>query len=258
MALWGISTTTETAANNYAIPKFKHEVDRNRTPWNTFADVRGWIYRRYKTTEQSGLSTNYYDEVLVPVAGLNTAGGYDVGTGLTATGLNNPTVVAVFFEDPNKASPITIGAGGTTGIGTGKTGYVHVVWNENVFCSAGATVKILQSTGAAIVGYANSTGATLPVYMNDTQLTYFAFNGQTTNRVAFAFTAPSSGIGTVLSIDISSGVAGVVTSLAGGTPIKTFIADNIHNVGGAGTYLSVHRDTGLPVGIGTTTLTITA
>ena len=25
MALWGISTTTETAANNYAIPKFNHE-----------------------------------------------------------------------------------------------------------------------------------------------------------------------------------------------------------------------------------------
>ena len=74
MALWGISTTTETAANNYAIPKFNHEVDRNRSPWNTFADVRGWIQRRYKSTEHSGLSTQYYDEVLVPVVGLNTAG----------------------------------------------------------------------------------------------------------------------------------------------------------------------------------------
>ena len=255
MALWGISTTTETAANNYAIPKYNHEVDRNRSPWNTFADVRGWIQRRYKTTEHSGLSTTYYDEVLVPVAGLNTAG---VPSDLGSTGLNSPTLVAVFFEDPNKAAPISIGAGGTTGIGTGKTGYVHVVWNENVFCSAGATVKILQSTGAAIIGYANSTGATLPVYMNDTGVTYFAFNGQISNRVSFAFTAPNTGIGTVLSIDISSGVVGVITALAGGTPVKTFIADNIHNVGGAGTYLSVHRDTGLPVGIGTTTLTITA
>ena len=66
MALWGISTTTETAANNYAIPKYQHSVDRNRSPWNTFADRRGWIQRWYGTTENSGLSTSYYDEVLVP------------------------------------------------------------------------------------------------------------------------------------------------------------------------------------------------
>ena len=141
MALWGISTTTETAANNYAIPKYKHSVDRNRTPWNTFADVRGWVYRRYGTTEQSGLSSSYYDEVLVPVAGLNT-GTDSPGNGENNTGLGTATPVAVFFEDPNLASPISIGAGGTTGIGTGRTGYVHVAWNENVYCSAGATVRI--------------------------------------------------------------------------------------------------------------------
>jgi hypothetical protein len=253
MALWGISTTTETAANNYAIPKYKHEVDRNRSPWNTFADVRGWVYRRYKTQEHSGLSSNYYDEVLVPVAGLNTSGG-----GANETGLNSPTPVAVFFADPNNASPVSIGAGGTTGIGTGTTGYVHVVWNESVYCSAGATVRLLRSTGTPIVATAASTGASVTNYKNDLGVVVETFNGQITNRVAFAFTAPNTGIGTVLTIDMNAGVVGVVTGFAGGTPIKTFTADLIHNVGGAGTYRSVHLDTGLPVGIGTTTLTIVA
>ena len=114
MALWGISTTTETANNNYAIPKYQHSVDRNRSPWNTFADVRGWIQRWYGTTENSGLSTSYYDEVLVPVAGLNT-GGFPgaAGPDENGTGLGQATPVAVFFEDPNLASPITLGAGGT-------------------------------------------------------------------------------------------------------------------------------------------------
>ena len=74
MALWGISTTTETAANNYNIPKFMHIVDKNITGHNVFADGRGWIHRHYKSSENSGISTRYYDEVLVPVAGLNTAG----------------------------------------------------------------------------------------------------------------------------------------------------------------------------------------
>ena len=96
MALWGISTTTETAANNYAIPKYLKDTDRNTTPWNCFADERGWVYRHYGTTEQSGLSTTYYDEILVPVAGLNTT-----GIASNTTGLGAATPVAVFFEDPN-------------------------------------------------------------------------------------------------------------------------------------------------------------
>jgi len=146
MALWGISTTTETGSNNYAIPKYQHSVDRNTSPWNTFADVRGWIQRRYKTSEHSGLSSRYYDEVLIPVAGLNT-GTDSPGNGANNTGIGSATPVAVFFEDPNKASPISIGAGGTTGIGTGTTGYVHVVWNENVYCSAGATIRITIGAG---------------------------------------------------------------------------------------------------------------
>ena len=260
MALWGISTTTETAANNYAIPKYNHEVDRNRSPWNTFADFRGWIQRRYKGTEHSGLSTTYYDEVLVPVAGLNTSGG-----GANETGLNAATPVAVFFEDPNLASPISIGAGGTTGIGTGRTAYVHVVWNEIVYCSAGATVNVRRSTGAPLVAYAASVGAAnygaqLPVYSNtDGSIITTNFNGQITNRVAFAFTAPSTGIGTVLTIDMNAGVVGTVTDFYNASAAtKVFTSDIIHNVGGAGTYMSVHGDTGLPVGIGTTTLTITA
>lgn len=255
MALWGISTTTETANNNYAIPKYNHSVDRNRSPWNTFADVRGWIQRWYGTTENSGLSTSYYDEVLIPVAGLNT--GPASGISSNETGLCLATPVAVFFEDPNKASPISIGSGATSGIGTGTVGYVHVVWNENVYCSAGATVRILQrtaagvATGNPIVATASSAGAPVLNYTNDSGYIEQRFNGQITNRVAFAFTAPNTGIGTVLSIDLSSGVIGVITDFSGGSGVtSSFTSDIIYNVGGAGNSSEV--------GIGTTTLTIVA
>ena len=208
MALWGISTTTETADNNYAIPKYQHSVDRNRSPWNTFADVRGWIQRWYGTTENSGLSTSYYDEVLVPVVGLNT-GIDNPGNGANNTGLGTATPVAVFFEDPNQASPITIGGGATTGITTGTTGYVHVVWNENVYAGAGATVRIRtfdangtnESTAIVATAASVSPGAEVPVYTN-TDSDYVMvknYNGQITNRVAFAFTAPS----TVLSANVN-------------------------------------------------------
>ena len=188
MALWGISTTTETAANNYAIPKYNNEVDRNRSPWNTFADVRGWVQRWYGTDEHSGLSTNYYDEVLIPVSGLNTT-----GSGANETGLNSATPVAVFFEDPNKASPISIGAGGTSGISTGTTGYVHVVWNEAVYCSAGATVSIVgyNTVGVATTSFVATASsvapnANIPVYTNDGLVLVNNFNGQIGNRIAFA------------------------------------------------------------------------
>lgn len=259
MALWGISTTTETADNNYAIPKYQESVDRNRSPWNTFADRRGWIQRHYGTTEHSGLSTSYYDEILVPVVGLNTGVAPGAaGHGANNTGLGQATPVAVFFEDPNKASPISTGAGGTTGISTSTTGYVHVVWNETVYCSAGATVSVLRSTGAPLVAYAASVGAAnyganLNVYTNaDGDTVVRNFNGQISNRVAFAFTAPGTGIGTVLSVKMESGVVGTITDFSGGgAAIKVFTSDILKNVGGAGNYLS-------GVGIGTTTLTIKA
>lgn len=256
MALWGISTTTETAANNYAIPKFLSDSDRNRTPHNCFADERGWIYRIYGSTEHSGLSTSYYDEVLVPVAGLNT-----VGFGSHSTGLGLATPVAVFFEDPNRSSPISIDAGGTSGIGTGRNGQVHVVFNEIVFVSAGATCLINQftaagvATGTPIVATARSfaNGATVTNFVNGQSFkTFTSFNGQITNRVAFAFTAPATGIGSVLRIDTGKGFIGVITDFSGAAGVTSvFTADLIRNVGGAGTF-------GSGVGIGTTTLTIIA
>jgi hypothetical protein len=250
MALWGISTTTETAANNYAIPKYQHSVDRNTSPWNTFADVRGWIQRRYKTSEHSGLSSRYYDEVLIPVAGLNTGTDAPGNPGINNTGIGSATPVAVFFENPNKTSPISVGGGGTTGIGTGTTGYVHVVWNENVYCSAGATVRILRSTGTAIIGTASSTGAAVMNYTNENGYVQQTFNGQISNRIAFAFSVPTTGIGTVLSIDLTAGVVGTITDFSGGGSVtKTLSSNLIYNVGGAGTFAS-------GVGIGTTTLTI--
>jgi len=256
MALWGISTTTETAANKYGIPKHLHDVDRNRTPHNCFADERGWVYRFYGSNEQSGLSTSYYDEVLVNVAGLNTT-----GIGSNTTGLGLATPVAVFFEDPNRSSPISVGAGGTSGIGTGRTGFVHLVFNEIVNVSAGATCLVNQftsaglATGTPIVATARSfaNGATVTNFVNGQSFkTFTSYNGQITNRVAFAFTAPSTGIGTVLRIDTTKGFIGFITDFSGGTGVtSTFTADIIRNVGGAGTF-------GTSAGIGTTTLTIVA
>jgi hypothetical protein len=196
MALWGISTTTETAANNYNIPKFMHIVDKNITGHNVFADGRGWIHRHYKSSENSGISTRYYDEVLVPVAGLNTA-----GSGAGTKGHGNSTPVAVFFEDPNKASPISVGGGGTTGIATNTTGYVHLVYNELVYVSAGATVRIRtfdannvnESTAIVATAASVSPGVAVVNYVNDRGLTAFTnYNGQITNRIAFAFTTPST------------------------------------------------------------------
>lgn len=234
MALWGISTTTETVDNNYAIPKYQHSVDRNRSPWNTFADVRGWIQRHYGTTEHSGLSTTYYDEVLVPVAGLNT--GPASGISSNATGLCIATPVAVFFEDPNQASPISVGGGGTTGIGTGKTGYIHVVWNEDVYCSAGATVRIktLDANGlnesTAIVATAASVapGAEVAVYTNENGYVIFKnYDGQISNRIAFAFTAPS----TVLTANVNFLSTTINTTVAAGTT-NIYVADTTGVVAG--------------------------
>ena len=340
MALWGISTTTETSDNNYAIPKFLQETDRNNTPHNCFADVRGWVYRRYGTTEHSGLSVDYCDDVIVPVAGLNTTGDT---SDLGSTGLATATPVAVFFEDVNLASPISIGAGGTTGITTGSTGFVHLVFNELVYVSAGTTVRLraLDANNAnettAIVATAGSfsNGSTVFNYINNTGIVgNTSFNGQITNRAAFAFTAPSTvlsanvnflittinatvavgatnifvanttgvvagvssisvvgpgtittrpivsvastfvqigtastvasaiGIGTVVTfstrtnatkliIDVPRGFIGVITDVSGGAGVtSSFTSDIIRNVGGAGTTGSV--------GIGTTTLTVTA
>lgn len=279
MALWGISTTTETAANQYNLPKYVHQVARPNSRHDVFADARGWVLRHYKTQERSGISTRFYDEVLVPVAGLTTTGGYNVSLGTTITGLGLATPVAVFFEDPNRASIISVGGGGTTGIGTGQTGYVHVVFNELVFAGAGATVLIQPytaagvTTGTAIVATASSIarGVTVANWTyqytgsgttaNTSQQLTTNYNGQITNRVAFAFTAPSSGIGTVLRIDTSRGFVGVITDIYNGTGVtSSFSADIIRNVGGAGTAFSVQRQAQGPsvVGLGTTTLTVTA
>ena len=220
MSLWGISTASETAANNYAIPKFNKEVDRNRTPWNTFADCRGWIQRRYKTVVNSGISTRYFDEVLVPVTGINST---NIGG---STGIGTAGPVAVFFEDPNQASPISIGGGATTGISTGATGYVHVVFNELVFAGAGATVRIRAfdannaNETTAIVGTAVSNPGTQYAWAGSAAVhgspnVYTNFNGQITNRVAFAFTAPS----TVLSANVNFLTTTINSTVSAGSTI---------------------------------------
>ncbi len=225
MALWGISTTTETAENNYGIPKHLKDTDKTHTPHNCFADERGWIYRIYKDGEHSGLSTDYYDEVLVPVAGLNTT-----GIGSNTTGLGAATPVAVFFADPNNASIISVGGGATTGIGTGDIGYVHVVWNESVYAGAGATVRLrtLDANGlnpsTPIVATATSAtpGVKLPIFANaGIGYTYIEnYNGQISNRIAFRFTAPS----TVLSANVVSNTTSVNATVSSGST-TIFVAD---------------------------------
>lgn len=220
MSLWGISTVSETAANNYAIPKFQLETDRNTSPWNTFADVRGWIQRRYKTKVNSGISTRYFDEVLVPVVGINST---NIGG---STGIGTAGPVAVFFEDPNQASPISIGGGATTGISTGATGYVHVVFNELVFAGAGATVRIRTfdannaNESTAIVGTAASNGSTQYAWAgaaaaHGSPNVYTNFNGQITNRVAFAFTSPS----TVLAANVNFLTTTINSTVSAGSTI---------------------------------------
>ena len=361
MSLWGISTTTELATNNYNIPKFVDDVARANSRHDVFADVRGWVKRNYKTSERSGIGTRFSDEVLVPIAGLAGTGGYNTSIGSTNTGLSIATPAAVFFEDPNKASNISVGSGGTTGIGTGRTGYIHITFNELVFAGAGATVRIraFDANGAnettSIVATASSItpGVTVANWTypypgagtgtttgTGPQLTT-NYNGQISNRIAFAFTAPSTvltanvpfstsltsagqvvaiggtnifvdsvtgvsvgssltvagkltnvpivavgttsvqigtastiastitaGLGvtystrtnaTVLRIDTSRGFVGVITDIYNATGVtSSFTSDIVRNVGGAGTAFSVQKDGVTAVGLGTTTLTVTA
>ena len=252
MALWGISTTTETASNNYAIPKYQHSVDRNRSPWNTFADFRGWIQRWYGTTENSGLSTNYYDEVLVPVVGLNTGTDASGDPGENNTGIGSATPVAVFFEDPNQASPISVGGGGTTGVTTATRAYVHVVWNETVYAGAGATVRIktFDANGAnestAIVAYAASVapGAGIPVYTNtDGYQIVTNYNGQISNRVAFGFTAPN----TVLTANVPFLTTATTSGQTVGIGSTVIWVDSVSNISVGSSLTITGKLTNVPV-----------
>jgi hypothetical protein len=270
MSLWGISTASETAANNYAIPKFQLETDRNTSPWNTFADVRGWIQRRYKTRENSGISTRYFDEILVPVTGINST---NVG-GTPGIGTAGP--VAVFFEDPNQASPISIGGGATTGISTGTTGYVHVVFNELVFAGAGATVSIRAfdannaNETTRIVGTAVSNTGTQYAWAGSAAIhgspnVYTNFNGQITNRVAFAFTAPSTVLTanvnfltTTINSTVSSGSTIIyvanLTGVSAGSSITVGTAITTRSVVAVGdTFVTIGTASTVPSVIGITT-----
>ena len=265
MALWGISTTTETYDNNFALPKYLRDTDRRNTPWNCFADERGWIYRRYHTSEQSGLSTDYHDEVLIDVTNLN-----GTSTAPNETGLSQAGPVAVFFEDPNKSSRISVGGGGTSGIATNTTGYIHVVFNELVFASAGATMNIraFDANGnnetASVVAYATSyvSGATVYNWVGSAATNYAPvaatnYNGQITNRVAFAFTSPSVGIATNI-VFLTTTVSAGSTAGIGATIIYV---DSLSGVG-VGSSITVDTNQGVKityasvVSVGATSVTI--
>lgn len=245
MALWGISTTTETVTNNYAIPKFLSDVDKTRFRHNGFASSEGWTYRHYGDNKFSGLSTSYYDEILVPVFPLSGAEAGDNKTGLGAA-----TPVAVFFKDVNNGSPISVAGGSTSFISTATSGEVHLVYNELVYCGAGATIRIDQvnaagAVQASIVATATSTGVSLPKYGY--------FDGQITNRVAFTFTSPGvSGINSSLVVNYGTNVVGTITDFSGTAAVKIISSEAAirYNVGGAGTSASV--------GLGVTHLTVTA
>jgi hypothetical protein len=275
MALWGISSTSETAANNYAIPKFQNELDRNTSPWNTFADVRGWVQRRYKTRENSGISTRYFDEVLVDATGLNAT---NIGINSQSTGIGTAGPVAVFFEDPNQASLISVGGGATTGIATNTTGYIHVVFNELVFASAGATVSLRAFDANGLSGIETTRIVATAASNTSTQYAwagaaathgspgvYTSFNGQITNRVAFAFTSPSVGLTTnvnFLSTTINTTVAagstviyvGSLTGVSAGSSITVGTAITtkpVVSVGDTFVYIGAASTVGSVIGIGT-------
>ena len=251
MALWGISTTQEAASNNYAIPKWFNDSDRSFTPHNCFADERGWIYRRYQSDEQSGLSTTYYDEVIVPVAGLNTTG-YGATT-QNVTGLGTATPVAIFFEDPNKNNPISVSAGGTTAVAVDSDINVHLVYNENVFVGKGTTIKVRafdvngENESTRIIGYATSVtnGAPIVAFANtEGVVEYTDFNGQICNRISFALTAPS----TVLSANLNFNTTSIEFSNSGAVGIGTTIF-YITNLDGVSTASSITVDSNIGVAL---------
>jgi len=251
MALWGISTTQEAASNNYAIPKWFNDSDRSFTPHNCFADERGWIYRRYQTDEQSGLSTVFYDEVIAPVAGLNTTG-YGA-TDQNMTGLGTATPVAIFFEDPNKNNPISVSAGGTTAVAVDSDINVHLVYNENVFVGKGTTIKVRafdvngENESTRIIGYATSVtnGAPIVAFANtEGVVEYTDFNGQICNRISFALTAPS----TVLSANLNFNTTSVEFSNSGAVGIGTTIF-YITNLDGVSTASSITVDSNIGVAL---------
>jgi hypothetical protein len=251
MALWGISTTQEAADNNYAIPKWFNDSDRSFTPHNCFADERGWIYRRYQSDEQSGLSTTYYDEVIVPVAGLNTTG--SGATTQNVTGLGTATPVAIFFEDPNKNNPISVSAGGTTAVAVDADINVHLVYNENVFVGKGTTIKVRafdvngENESTRIIGYATSVtnGAPIVAFANTSGVVeYTDFNGQICNRISFALTAPS----TVLSANLNFNTTSIEFSNSGAVGIGTTIF-YITNLDGVSTASSITVDSNIGVAL---------
>tara|TARA_Y100001937_G_scaffold10767_1_gene13081 strand:+ start:61 stop:1164 length:1104 start_codon:yes stop_codon:yes gene_type:complete len=251
MALWGISTTQEAADNNYAIPKWFNDSDRSFTPHNCFADERGWIYRRYQSDEQSGLSTTYYDEVIVPVAGLNTTG--SGATTQNVTGLGTATPVAIFFEDPNKNNPISVSAGGTTAVAVDSDINVHLVYNENVFVGKGTTIKVRafdvngENESTRIIGYATSVtnGAPIVAFANTSGVVeYTDFNGQICNRISFALTAPS----TVLSANLNFNTTSIEFSNSGAVGIGTTIF-YITNLDGVSTASSITVDSNIGVAL---------
>lgn len=252
MALWGISTTSETAENNYGIPKFLKETDKTHTPHNCFADNRGWIYRVYGDTKNSGLSTSYYDEILVNVAGLNTTG---AGTSLTGLGLATP--VALFFEDPNKASIISVGGGATTGVSTGTAVEVHLVFNELVYAGAGATVLVetFNANGVAqgsLVATAASTGVPVSVNVPGVGQTVVTFNGQVTNRVAFGFNAPN----TVFAANVNILTTGISTTVAVGSTTLFVSSTSGVSIGSSVSVTGVAVTNAPVTGVGNTFVTI--
>jgi hypothetical protein len=252
MALWGISTTTETAENNYGIPKYLKEVDRNHTPHNCFADNRGWIYRHYTDGKFSGLSTSYNDEILVHVSGLNTT-----GIGSNSIGLGLATPVAIFFADPNNSSIITVSGGATTGITTGTTAEVHLVFNEMVYAGAGSTILIntFNANGVAsgsLVATAASTRAPVQVNVPGLGQTFRTFNGQITNRVAFAFTAPS----TVLSANVPFLTTGIGATVSVGSTTLFVTSSSRVSVGSSVSVTGIAITNAAVTGVGTTFVTI--
>jgi hypothetical protein len=98
---------------------------------------------------------------------------------------------------------VSIGAGGTSGIGTGAVGEVHVVYNELVYVSSGATIghglgvaprMIIVKSRSSVTNW-RVGHSSLPSWPNFLQLD--GTNAQGSNNVIFNGTAPTSTVFTV-------------------------------------------------------------
>jgi hypothetical protein len=177
---------------------------------------------------------------------------------VTASAVDN---VITFTKGDGSTFPVTVNTGSAaaafpytgSAIISGSLGVTGSISVTSGSFSGSVITNLTDVSQGSILGYASSIapGATVHNYVNGEGMKAFTnYNGQITNRVAFAFTAPTV-TSRRLRIDTVRAFAGVITDMSGGVGVtSTYTANLIRNVGGAGNTAAV--------GIGTTFLTLVA